>query len=119
MILDFKKLKNSFGFGAAGIKTIFMEEHAFRVMFLIATAVIAAMFYLGLPLTQKLLLFTVIVFILVLELLNSTIEKVLDFVCPGINGKVKLIKDMMAGIVLLACIGSAVIGILIFFPYFI
>jgi undecaprenol kinase len=117
MILDFKKIRKSFGFAITGIKTIFREEHAFRVMFLVAAIVIGFMFYFGLPLTQKLVLFGVIILILVLELLNSTIEKVLDFVCPGVNGKVKLIKDMMAGIVLLACIGAAVIGILIFIPY--
>jgi len=87
-------------------------------MVLIAILVIVAMFYFGLPLIHKVLLFAIIVLVLVLELVNSVIERLLDFVCPGQNGKVKIIKDVMAGIVLLASLGAAVIGILIFLPYF-
>jgi len=119
IIVELKNMKllKSFKFAFAGIVTILKEEHAFRVMFLIAISVIIAMFYFHLPLMQKVLLFTMIVLILVLELVNSVVEKVLDFVCPDFNGKVKIIKNMMAGIVLLACIGAAAIGILIFYPY--
>ena len=116
--INFKKLAKSFKFGFAGIATILKEEHAFKIMFLIAILVIVSTFYFHLPLTQKVLLFTMIVLILVLELVNSVVEKVLDFVCPDFNGKVKIIKNMMAGIVLLTSIGAAIIGILIFLPYF-
>ena len=116
--IDFKKLFRSFGFAFSGIKTILEEEHAFKIMFLMAILVIIAMFYFNLPLTQKAVLFTMIILVLILELVNSVIEKVLDFVCAGLNGKVKIIKDVLAGIVLLASLGTAAIGILIFLPYF-
>lgn len=116
-VIDFKKLGESFKFAVSGIETILKEEHAFRVMFLVAILVIIAMFYLDLPLTQKALLFTMIVLVLILELVNSVIEKVLDFVCPGFNGRVKVIKNVLAGIVLLASLGASIIGILIFSPY--
>lgn len=115
---DFKKLLKSFKFAFAGIKIVLKEEHAFKVMFLVAILVIVAMFYFNLPLTQKAVLFTMIFLVLILELVNSVMEKVLDFVCAGSNGKVKIIKDVLAGIVLLACLGAAAIGILIFLPYF-
>ncbi|MEK7503517.1 MAG: diacylglycerol kinase family protein [Patescibacteria group bacterium] len=116
--VDSKKLFKSFGFAFSGLKTIFEEEHAFKIMFFIAILVIAAMFYFDLPLTQKAVLFTMIFLVLILELINSVIEKVLDFVCSELNGKVKIIKDVLAGIVLLASLGAAAIGILIFLPYF-
>lgn len=116
--IDFKKLMRSFGFGFSGLKTILEEEHAFKIMFLVAILVIVAMFYFNLPLTQKAVLLTMIILVLILELVNSVIEKVLDFVCSGSNGKVKIIKDVLAGIVLLASSGAAVIGLLIFLPYF-
>jgi diacylglycerol kinase len=116
--IDFKKLGKSFKFAFAGLKIIFEEEHAFKIMFLVAVLVIVAMFYFDLPLTQKAALFTMIILVLILELVNSVIEKVLDFVCSGLNGKVKIIKDVMAGIVLLASLGAAAIGLLIFLPYF-
>ena len=116
--VDFKKLFKSFGFGFSGLKIIFEEEHAFKIMFLVAILVIIAMFYFNLPLTQKAVLFIMIFLVLILELVNSVIEKVLDFVCTGLNGKVKIIKDVLAGIVLLASLGAATIGLLIFLPYF-
>lgn len=116
--IDFKKLDKSFKFAFSGIATIFKEEHAFKVMFLVAILVIVAMFYFDLPLTQKAVLLTMIILVLILELVNSVIEKVLDFVCSGLNGKIKNIKDVLAGIVLLASLGAAVIGLLIFLPYF-
>lgn len=116
--INFKKLVRSFKFAFSGIVTILKEEHVFKVMFLIAILVIIAMFYFHLPLTQKVLLFTIIILVLVLELINSVVEKVLDFVCSDFNGQIKIIKNMMAGIVLLASIGAAIVGIMIFSPYF-
>ena len=115
--INFKKLVKSFKYAFSGIKTILEEEHAFKIMFLIAILVIIAMFYFNLPLIQKILLFAIIILVLVLELVNSVIEKVLDFVCPDFNERVGVIKNVMAGVVLLASIGAAIIGILIFLPY--
>ena len=115
--INFKKLIQSFKFAFCGIKTILEEEQIFKVMLLVSALVIIVMFYLNLPLTQKVVLFTIIILVLMLELVNSTIEKLLDFICPQTNGKVKKIKDTLAGIVLLASIGAAIIGILIFLPY--
>jgi len=116
--INFKKLIRSFRFAFLGVAMILREEHVFKVMFLIAILVIIAMFYFQLPLTQKVLLFTIIILVLVLELINSVVEKVLDFVCSDFNGQIKIIKNMMAGIVLLASIGAAIVGVMIFSPYF-
>lgn len=115
--INFKKLAKSFKFALSGIKIILKEEHAFNVMLLVAMLVIVAMFYFNLPLTQKAVLLTIIILVLILELINSIVEKVLDFVCPELNGQVKVIKNVLAGIVLLACFGAAVIGLLIFLPH--
>jgi diacylglycerol kinase len=116
--IDFKKLVKSFGFAFSGIKMILKEENAFKLMIFMGLLVTIAMFYFDLPLTQKVLLFSMIVLVLVLELMNSVVEKMLDFVSPSVNSRVKAIKDVFAGIVLLACAGAAVIGILLFAPYF-
>lgn len=116
--IDLKRLFRSFGFAFSGIGMIFKEENVFKVMLLAAVLVVFAMFYFELPLTQKAVLFTMIFLVMILELVNSVIEKVLDFVCAEANGKVKVIKDVLAGIVLLASLGAAILGILIFLPYF-
>ena len=112
-----KKLIGSFKFAFSGIKIIFKEEHSLRIMFFVALAVVVAMFYFNLPITHKAILFLVIVFVLALELVNSAVEKFLDFIHPDGNHRIKIIKDVLAGIVLIASLGAAVIGILIFWPY--
>ena len=114
----FKNLLKSFKFGFWGIKIIIKEEYAFRVMLSAAALVIVGMFYFNLPITQKAVLFIMIFLVLILELINSVIEEVLDLIHPEFNGKVKTIKDMLAGMVLLASLGAAIIGLLIFLPYF-
>jgi diacylglycerol kinase len=55
--------------------------------------------------------------ILILELLNGTIERILDFMSPEYDERVRTIKDLMAAIVLLASVGVAVCGTVIFYPY--
>lgn len=116
--IDFKKLGRSFKYAFSGIKTILKEEQPFKIMLLVAILVIIAMFYFNLPLVHKIVLFTMIFLVLIMELVNSVIEKVLDVVCPQYNEKIKIIKNMLAGMVLIASLAAAVIGILIFRPYF-
>lgn len=58
----------------------------------------------------------VITLVLILELVNTSIEAVVDLVSPEIREKAKLAKDMSAGTVLLASIGSIIIGALLFLP---
>jgi diacylglycerol kinase len=55
--------------------------------------------------------------VLSLEGVNTSIERLCDEVEPRFNLKIKIIKDAAAGAVLISSIISAVIGILIFFPY--
>ncbi len=55
--------------------------------------------------------------IIILELLNTIVEKVVDYMSPKMSSYVKTVKDMMAATVLIAVIGSVLIGILIFGPY--
>lgn len=116
--INFKKLAASFKFALSGMRVIFREEQPFQIMFLIAILVIIAMFYFNLPLTQKVVLLSIITLVLTLELINSVVEKFLDFVHPQNDNKIKRIKDVLAAIVLISCFGAAIIGILIFLPFF-
>lgn len=114
---NFKKLAPNFKFAFSGIKTIVQEKQPFRIMVISAILVIVAMICFNLTLIHKIIILFMIVLVLSLELLNSVVEKVLDFICPQKNERVKKIKDMSAGVVLIASIGAALIGILIFLPY--
>jgi diacylglycerol kinase (ATP) len=50
------------------------------------------------------------------EAFNSAIEKLVDFVSPGIHPQAGKIKDIAAGAVLITAIIAAIIGCIIFIP---
>lgn len=51
-----------------------------------------------------------------LELVNTSIEQVVDIAMPEKNEKAKIAKDVAAGAVLAVAIISAIIGLIIFIP---
>ena len=58
-------------------------------------------------------------FVIILELLNSSIEALADAVHPDYNEHIQRSKDLSAGAVLLASCAALVIGLYIFVPAFI
>ena len=118
MIIDFKKFFNSLKIAISGLRATFQEEQNFRIQALISIAVVFLMIVFGLTELEKIILILVISMVLSLELINSQIEKSLDLIRPALHPEVKLIKDISAGAVLIAVFGAAIIGIMIFHPYF-
>ena len=116
-IFNFKKLLNSLRIALFGLRTAFKEQ-TFRMMVAIATLTIFLAFYFKVTLIEKEILIFLIVLVLALELINTQIEKILNILSPNHDPKIKVIKDISAGAVLLACLGALIIGILIFLPYF-
>ncbi|RLC35190.1 MAG: diacylglycerol kinase [Candidatus Nealsonbacteria bacterium] len=116
MIINFKKLLKSFGYAFAGLRFAFSEQ-TFRIFCLAAAAVIFFMFWFKISLFEKVILILTITLVMTLELINSRIERVLDFLQPDHDPRIKVIKDISAGAVFLACLGALAIGILIFWPY--
>lgn len=54
--------------------------------------------------------------VLTLEIINTIIENIMDFLCKEYNFKVKIIKDMASGTVLVSAFISMIVGLLIFVP---
>jgi diacylglycerol kinase (ATP) len=116
-MIDLKKLAKSFSYAWKGVLTVAREEQNFRVQLMLAAAVTVLMFALGLRTPEKALLTLAMVLVLVLELVNSIFERVVDILKPRIHHYVEEIKDIMAGTVLIASFGALLIGVLIFWPY--
>ena len=66
---------------------------------------------------KKIIVLLLIVLVLVLELLNTAIEKFVDLVKPRFHGHAEVIKDVMAASVFVSSLGSLLIGLIIFIPY--
>lgn len=66
---------------------------------------------------ERALILLSIVLVLTLELANTALERVMDILKPRIHPYARVIKDVMAGSVLLASLAALAIGIAIFLPY--
>jgi len=58
-----------------------------------------------------------VISVLTLEMINTSIERILDLLHPEKHPEIKIIKDISAAAVLLAALGALVIGLKIFIPY--
>ncbi len=107
------------GFKAAikGLKETLLNEINFRIMAIIALIVVGLMFYFPTARFEKAILIVMIFSVLILELINSAIEKILDFLQPQIDERVRIIKDLMAAIVLIVSTGAIIVGLITFLPY--
>lgn len=102
-----------------GIEYTYSHERNFRIQFFVGSMVMILSFIFQMKAYEKIILAMMIAFVLVLELLNTTIEMFLDLLKPRLSPQVELVKDIMAGAVLLASIGSLVVGSIVFVPYII
>lgn len=59
----------------------------------------------------------VILLVFLAELFNTVIEETLDLIDGQENPKIKRVKDMTAGGVLIAAVGAVIVGVVIFWPY--
>jgi len=50
------------------------------------------------------------------EMLNTTVEKLVDLITEEYHPTAKIIKDLSAGVMLVVSVGIAVIGFLVLFP---
>lgn len=103
---------------AYGCYLPFKTEISIRIQSLISLAAILTSWYLQLSREDWLWIIAAIAFVLMAEILNTAIEKLVDLVSPGYNELAGKVKDIAAGAVFLAALVSAVIGLLIFIPYF-
>jgi diacylglycerol kinase (ATP) len=100
----------------SGILEFIREEHNARIhtVATIVVAVAAYAFHVSYP--EAVSLVIVIGSVWITEMINTCIERMMDFVHPEEHPRIKFIKDLAAGAVLVAAITAVVVGLLIFIP---
>lgn len=117
-MIDLKRLKQSFKDAAKGISYTIRHEQNFRIQLLATVFVVVFGIIFPLRKHEIIIITLLIVIVLILELLNTAVERILDVVKPRLSGKVEAVKDIMAAMVLIASVAAVCIGIAIFYPYF-
>ena len=103
------RLWNALGYSRDGIAAAWRYEAAFREEILLAAIAIPLAFYLGRNGVDRALLISSIILILIVEILNSAVEAVVDKASPEKHDLAKRAKDMGSAAVLLSLINAAAV----------
>jgi len=116
--MSLSNFRRSFQDAYRGLVYTFRYELSFRIQSILAALALFLAFYFPLRLYERVVIILVVALVLVLELINSVVERMTDLFKPRIDSAAKIIKDIMAWAVLLAAIVAAVTGCIIFYPQF-
>ncbi|GAA4301766.1 diacylglycerol kinase family protein [Compostibacter hankyongensis] len=106
----------SFRYAFSGLLRFFRTEHNAWIHLLAAVLVVLAGLVFRLTKGEWTGIAFSIGLVLCAEVFNTCIEKMMDLLSPVRDERVKYIKDLAAGAVLVAAATAAVIGLLIFIP---
>ena len=110
------KFFRSLKFAWQGVVLTARSEQSFRIQLGFAAAAFALGWYFRISRQEWAVLVVVTVSVLVLELLNSAVERLVDLFKPRIHQYAEEIKDIMAGAVFVMSLGSVLVGAIIFLP---
>ena len=112
-----KNLLKSFKYAFSGIYYVLNTSRNFRIQLIFALTSLMIGFLLRISLSNYVILVATIMSVLILEILNTSIESIVDLVVKKeFSTLAKISKDTSAGAVLLASINSVIIAVSIFVP---
>ena len=117
---SYKTSKNvlmSFKYAFSGIYYVLKTSRNFKIQLIFAVISLMIGFLLQISQSNYVILIATIISVLILEILNTSIESIVDLVVKKeFSSLAKISKDTSAGAVLLASINSVIIALYIFFP---
>lgn len=99
-----------------GLRLSVYQERALRWQYLALLLAVLLAIWLDLSFGQIAILLAVSALVLCLEMVNSALETLSNVIQPSYDGRVRNVKDVAAGAVLLASLMALVVGILLFVP---
>lgn len=114
--LSDNKRKRTIGFSFAweGLWSGMRSEKNFIIHLIVAVLVVIAGFIFQLALVEWAIIVMTIGLVLIAEIFNTAVEKMIDYMKPEISPQAKVIKDIAAGGVLVSAFFSVIIGLIIF-----
>ena len=108
----------SFIYALSGIVHCIKTQRNMRLHLLATTVVLVFSFHINLPAGNLVLVFFAMFGVVIAEMFNTSVELLADAFTKEYHGKIKIVKDVAAGAVLLAAVNALVTGYLILWPYF-
>ncbi|MCZ4304470.1 diacylglycerol kinase [Zoogloeaceae bacterium G21618-S1] len=108
-----RRLINAFGYSMNGLAAAFRVEDAFRQEVLLAAVLIPLALWFDVSGIERAMLIASVMFVLVVELLNSAVEATVDRVSLDSHSLAKRAKDIGSAAVFVALLNAAVIWALV------
>ena len=107
----------SFKYAFSGISYVLKTSRNFKIQLIFAVTSLMIGFLLQISQSNYVILIATIMSVLILEILNTSIESIVDLVVKKeFSSLAKISKDTSAGAVLLASMNSVIIAVYIFLP---
>jgi diacylglycerol kinase len=107
----------SFGFAVRGLGFVLKTQHNAWIHLAATAIVVAAGIALRISADDWRWIVLAVTLVWAAEALNTAVEHVCNVVQPELHASVKAAKDVAAGAALVAAIGAAIIGLMVFWPY--
>jgi diacylglycerol kinase len=117
MVEELRRFKRSLKHAIDGIVYAVSRERNFRIEIVVAFFVVVFILVFKVKNWEAIILILMMMWVLILELINTVLERVVDILKPRIHPYARLIKDLMAAVVLISSIVALIVGIIIFYPY--
>lgn len=99
-----------------GVIYTFRTQPNFQVHSIFAILAITAGVYFQVSTAELAVILFIICLVLVAEMINTSIESVVDLATDQFHEKAKIAKDVSAGMVLVTAIVAVLVGLIIFIP---
>lgn len=114
--MNVKKFLRSFGYAFEGLKLSIQVDQNIRFHIVVGLLVIAASIFLKVTKSEFLFILFAVFFVLITEMINTSIEEMTNLIRREHSQEAKIAKDVAAASVLLSAIFAAVVGIIILIP---
>ncbi|HEY0299377.1 MAG TPA: diacylglycerol kinase family protein [Arachidicoccus sp.] len=111
-----KKRIASFRYAYEGLRFFIATEHNARIHLAATIAVIVFGLCYKISKMQWIVVCVVVALVFAMEMVNTAIEKLCDFVAPEKHEIIKQIKDISAAAVLISAVAALITALIIFLP---
>lgn len=101
---------------ASGVVYALASQRNMKIHLLASLMVIAAGLFFGLNRIEWTLIILTITVVWATEILNTSLEELVDIISPQYDIRAGRVKNLSAGAVLVAALGAVLVGIMVFGP---
>ena len=113
---DKRKFSSSIKNCLEGINFVITNESNFKIEIVIGIIALLLSYILKISRIEFIIILIMIALVLTSEIINTSIEKVVDLYTKDYSNLAKIAKDVSAGSVLVMSIFSLLVGVIIFLP---